>query len=129
MTSSEISSELKLEDRRVKITLESLVNSGIVEASGTGRGKNYMLSSEYYHRTGNAIAYVRQKGIASIRYDELVMQLADANGTVCRAEVSDFCCIFTAPQAYRVLKHLVEAGKLTPVGQGAGAKYIPKKQV
>ena len=39
MTSSEISSELKLEDRRVKITLESLVNSGIVEASGTGRGK------------------------------------------------------------------------------------------
>ena len=128
MTSSEISSELKLEDRRVKITLESLVNSGIVEASGSGRGKNYMLSSEYYHRTGNAIAYVRQKGIASIRYDELVMQLADANGTVCRAEVSDLLHI-TAPQAYRVLKHLVEAGKLTPVGQGAGAKYIPKKQV
>ena len=128
MTSSEISSELKLEDRRVKITLESLVSSGIVEASGSGRGKNYMLSSEYYHRTGNAIAYVRQKGIASIRYDELVMQLADANGTVCRAEVSDLLHI-TAPQAYRVLKHLVEAGKLTPVGQGAGAKYIPKKQV
>ncbi len=85
-----------------------------------------MLSSEYYHRTGNAIAYVRQKGISSIRYDELVMQLANANGTVCRAEVSDLLHI-TAPQAYRVLKHLVETGKLIPVGQGAGAKYVPKK--
>lgn len=124
MTSNEISAELKLEDRRIKVTLESLVNSGIIETSGSGRGKSYMLSPSYYRRTGDTLVYIRKKGISALRYAELVMQLANTNGEVSRSQVEELLHI-SSPQAYRILKQLAESGQLTPQGRGRASKYIP----
>lgn len=39
---------LRTDESRVRIALETLTNSGIVEAGGTGRGRYYMLGSSYY---------------------------------------------------------------------------------
>ena len=126
MTAAEISSEMKLEDRRMRAALDSLVGYGIVELSGTGRGRSYMLSPEYYRRTGNTIAYVRNKGISALRYEELIMEFANTNGSVKRSDAEELLHI-SAPQAYRLLKHLSELGRLEAVGHGRGAKYLPKR--
>lgn len=123
MTIQELSDELKISEGRARTTVESLVMSGIVEAGGTGRGRYYMLSSEYYKRAKNTAGYIRQKGIDSIRYEELVMQYLKTNGDICRADVIDLLHV-TPPQAYRILQKLAESKKIYKVGSGAGTKYL-----
>lgn len=123
ISANEVSNDLKLDENRVRITLESLINSGLVEAIGGGRGRQYMLSSKYYRQTKRPAAYVRQKDIDPIRHNELVMQLAKTKGSVSRADVEELLHLNSA-QAYRVLKRLSNAGRLKLVGYGAGAKYI-----
>lgn len=54
---------------------ERLVEAGYVEASGTGRGRTYLLSSKFYRAMNNTKAYVRQMDIDRIRHPELVLKL------------------------------------------------------
>ena len=125
-TLHEISQVLKREESRLKVVLETLVESGLVEALGNGRGRNYMLSSKAYG-TDKAAAYVRQKGIDEIRYPELVLELARKQGEVQRADVVTLLHI-SAPKAYRLLRRLQEEGKLALHGKGAGAYYTVREE-
>ena len=125
-TLHEISQVLKREESRLKVVLETLVESGLVEALGNGRGRNYMLSSKAYG-ADNAAAYVRQKGIDEIRYPELVLELARKQGEVRRADVVTLLHI-SAPKAYRLLRRLQEEGKLALHGKGAGAYYTVREE-
>lgn len=126
MTIQELSDELKISEGRARTTVESLVISGIVEAGGTGRGRYYLLSSGYYKRAKNTAGYIRQKGIDSVRYEEMVMQYLKTNGDIRRADVIDLLRV-TPPQAYRILQKLAEANKIYKVGSGAGTKYLLNK--
>lgn len=119
----DISDELKIPESRARTTVESLVNAGIVEAGGIGRGRYYMLSSKYYQRAGNTAAYIRQRDIDPIRHEELVLELLKQGGEIRRTDVIALLHV-TPPQAYRILKKLADAGKIRLVGKGAGAKYI-----
>ena len=56
LISPKISIMLKREESRVKIVLETPVESGLVEALGNSRIRNYMLSSKYCG-AGNAVPY------------------------------------------------------------------------
>lgn len=125
-TLHEISQVLKREESRLKVVLETLVESGLVEALGNGRGRNYMLSSKAYG-ADNAAAYVWQKGIDEIRYPELVLELARKQGEVRRADVVTLLHI-SAPRAYRLLRRLQEEGKLALHGKGAGAYYTVREE-
>ena len=125
-TLHEISQVLKREESRLKVVLETLVESGLVEALGNGRGRNYMLSSKAYG-ADKAAAYVRQKGIDEIRYPELVLELARKQGEVRRADVVTLLHI-SAPKAYRLLRRLQEEGKLALHGKGAGAYYTVREE-
>ena len=125
-TLHEISQVLKREESRLKVVLETLVESGLVEALGNGRGRNYMLSSKAYG-ADNAAAYVRQKGIDEIRYPELVLELARKQGEVRRADVVTLLHI-SAPRAYRLLRRLQEEGKLALHGKGASAYYTMREE-
>ena len=80
----------------MKVVLETLVESGLVETLGNGRGRNYMLSSKAYG-ADNAAAYVRQKGIDEIRYPELVMELARKQEEIRWADVLR-CCTSPPPR-------------------------------
>lgn len=123
ISANEVANDLKLDENRVRITLESLINSGLVEVIGGSRGRQYMLSSKYYRQTKRPAAYVGQKDMDTIRHNELVMQLAKTKGSVSRADVEELFHLNSA-QAYRVLKKLSNAGRLKLVGYGAGAKYL-----
>ena len=125
-TLHEISQVLKREESRLKVVLETLVESGLVEALGNGRGRNYMLSSKAYG-ADKAATYVRQKGIDEIRYPELVLELARKQGEVRRADVVTLLHI-SAPKAYRLLRRLQEEGKLALHGKGAGAYYTVREE-
>ena len=119
----DIADDVNTDESRTRVTLELLTDSGLVEAGGTGRGRYYMLGPKYYHNKNDMISYTRQKDIDSIRYEELVLQLAKQQGYVKRADVIDLLHI-TPPQAYRLLARLAENERLVPEGKGAGSRYV-----
>ena len=125
---NEIASFLHKDEARIRSVLESLVESGLVDASGTGRGRTYLLSERYYRLSKKPYAYVRSHDIKTLRYEELIMELGEHQGHVSRADVVELLHV-TPSQAFRLLQKLVKAERLALNGKGAGAKYIPKDSV
>lgn len=122
----DVAEYLNIDESRARVSLETLTDSGMIEAGGTGRGRYYMLGADYYRNTENTNEYIRRKGIESIRHNEMVLQLAKQQKTISRKDVVDLLHI-TPPQAYRLLQKLVSNDTLVPIGRGAGAKYILKQ--
>ena len=125
---NEIASFLHKDEARIRSVLESLAESGLVDTSGTGRGRTYLLSERYYRLTKKPYAYVRSHDINRLRYEELIMELAGHQGHVSRADVVELLHI-TPSQAFRLLQKLVKTERLALTGKGAGAKYIPKDSI
>lgn len=121
----DIAEYLKIDESRARVNLETLADSGIIEAGGNGRGRYYMLGADYYRGIDKSSEYVRRKDIDALRHSELVLQLASQQSTITRKDVIDLLHV-TPPQAYRLLQKLVKQGKLSLIGRGAGAKYEPK---
>ena len=57
---------------------EKLVESGMIEPTGSGRGRSYILSSSVYKQSKNTVGYVRQTNIDKIRYPEMKLNLPKA---------------------------------------------------
>ena len=67
----------------VRGTLEKLVEAGMVEAHGTGKGRTYTLGAKVYQGAGQKAAYVRQAGFDPIQQEQMVM--------------SFICLLYTSP--------------------------------
>jgi len=119
----EIAEEINSDSTRVKVAVESLVEMGLVEAKGTGRGRYYMLSSGVYKKSDNVAGYIRQTDIDKLRYEELIIKLAEEQGYVTRGNVAELLNL-SPPQAYRIIMKLKNKGLLELQGSGKYAKYI-----
>ncbi len=71
---------------------------------------------------------IKNYDINTLRYAELIMELAGHQGHVSRADVVELLHV-TPSQAFRLLQKLVKAECLALTGKGAEAKYIPKDRV
>ena len=120
----QISEALNLSETVVKTVLEKAIESGLVEASGSGRGRNYILSKRVYQEANgnNNIGYVRQMDIDETRYLELIQNLAKNNEYISRSDVVQLLHI-NESKAYNLLKKLVSDGVLLPINKGRYAKY------
>ncbi|MCC7555175.1 MAG: putative DNA binding domain-containing protein [Methanoculleus marisnigri] len=92
-------------------TLEHLHEKGLVEGRGEARGRVYHLSADMYRRLGQSESYVRTHGIAPIRQEAMVMEYVQAHGRIERKHVMELCGL-KSPQAGRILKKMVQNGKL-----------------
>lgn len=124
-TVQDVAEQIHTDENKIRVVLEALTESGLVERLGTGRGRYYVMSSKYYEETNRTVEYVRNRDIDAIRHEELILQLAGTKGTISRADVVKLLRI-SAPQAYRALKKLTESQKLSLSGKGAGARYSIK---
>jgi ATP-dependent DNA helicase RecG len=102
-------------ETHARSVLERLVERGLIEARGTGRGRIYHLSAQLYRRLGSPAGYVRAHGFDPIRQEAMVMEYVRAHGRITRGEAMNLC-ILTGRQATRLLRRLVEEGKLAPGG-------------
>lgn len=123
VTVVEIADEINSDSTRVKVAVESLVEMGLVEAKGTGRGRYYMLSSSVYKKGDNVVGYVRQTDIDKLRYEELIIKLAKEQGFVTRGNVAELLNL-SPPQAYRIILKLKDKGLLELQGIGKQARYV-----
>lgn len=118
----QISEATKLSETIVKTVLEKAIETGLVEAYGNGRSRNYMLSHTVYADRRNAIGYVRQADIDETRYSELIVQLAKTNEFISRSDVVQLLHV-SYNKAYQLLRKLVDRGILVRVNSGHYAKY------
>jgi ATP-dependent DNA helicase RecG len=119
MTTEAINKELRLPEGRVRATAERLTEDGLLEAIGNGRGRAYILSSKMYR---DPAAYVRQTDIDQLRHRELILKLAQTRGSISRKDVIELLHI-NGPQAYRLLRKLVEDNELVLEGNTSAARY------
>jgi len=119
----ELSGMIHVGEVRTKANVEKLVEAGLVEANGNGKGRIYMLSSKVYKEQDNMVGYVRQRGIDSVKYEALIMELAQKqSGKITRQNVVELLNV-TPSQAYRLLRKLVDQDKLIQNGTGRAAYY------
>lgn len=106
----------------VRSAVEKLVEAGMVEPHGTGRGRTYTLSVKLYQKAGEKAEYIRQAGFAPIQQEQMVLSYVDKHGSIKRADVMDLCHL-SGPQAYRLLKRLRSKGILRKTGEKKHAFY------
>ena len=104
-------------------TLEQLVERGLAEAHGTGRGRTYTLSAAMYRAEGKPVAYTRQAGFSALQNEQMVLGHVRHNGKINRSQVAELCRL-TARQATLLLARLVNEGKLVRHGERRWTVYV-----
>ena len=123
VTLDRIVSMTNLGEGKIRASIEAMIESGLVEAVGRGSTRNFMLSSKVYRESNESIQYVRQTGIDSVAYPEMVLKLAKTQGgTLTKQDVSELLKV-TPEQAYSIIKKLVAEKKLCRECGGKYAKY------
>lgn len=122
---SNLSEQLHLVDAVARVTVEMLVDAGLVEASDNGSDRTYTLSRRVYALSGKDIGFVRQSDIDKVCHPEMVLKLVKQQGSVASKDVTELLHL-DRKQAYRVLAKMVENGQLELHGKGRGARYTPK---
>ena len=112
-----------LSENKVRSAIESMLELGLIEAAGKGKERTYMLGKKIYRENKKTIQYVRQTDIDGIRYQELVMKLAETqDGIITKQDVIELLKV-SPSQAYAVIKELQKMGKLELLCGGKYAKY------
>lgn len=124
LTSEQLAKGIQQDKKRATHTLEELLQAGLVQPHGTGRGRTYTLSPKVYQAIGKELEYTRQAGFEKLQQEQLVLNLAKQRGRVRRKDVMDLCQL-GKDQAYQLLKKLRNAGQLNRQGKGKSAYYIP----
>jgi ATP-dependent DNA helicase RecG len=126
LTTATLAADTQKSEQATRTTLEKLVEAGLIDALGTGRGRTYTLSAKVYRHTGQVAAYVRQVGFDHIQQEQMVLKYIDKNGSIKRADVMDLCRI-TKDQAYKLLIRLKSSGQIVQIGSQKGALYKRKR--
>ncbi len=119
---SELSEVTHISEARIKANVERMLESGLIEASGNGKGRSYILGAKVYREQENSIGYIRQTDIDKLRYEKLILKLVEQQGYVKRDDVRTLLNI-TDSQAYRLLKKQADKGNLVLKGKGRSARY------
>lgn len=103
--------------------LEGLVERGLVEARGSRRSREYMLSATLYRRLHIESGYVRGRGFDRIQQEQMVLTYAREHGRISRSQAMELCGV-TSSQAKRLLSRMVEDGALELRGVKRTAHYV-----
>ena len=123
VTIERLSEVVHLNKARTISTIENLVEAGLVEATGNGTNRSYILSAKVYKQNNESAKYVRQTDIDALRYPELILKLAkQQDGIITKEDVMDLLKL-SSDQAYLQIKKLLAEGKLVPNQKGKYANY------
>ena len=123
---AELAKMIHKSDKAALATLEELVEAGLVEAYGSGRGRSYTLSAAVYRQSGRPAAYIRQAGFDRLQQVQMIRAYAREHGEIRRRDVVELCRV-SADQAKRLLAKLVDEAALTREGTGKATRYLPGK--
>ena len=102
--------------------LNSLVERGLLESRGQGRGRTYHLAATLYRELGKSAAYVRTRGFDRIQQEQMVLTYVGKHGSIARSDAAELCRL-TPDQASRLLRRMVRHGMLEMTGARRTARY------
>ena len=108
---------------RVQRQIEILLKEGFIEAVGTGKNQEYILSEAVYKAQDQTIRNVNRSDLRALRLEELVLGAATKNEGITRSDAVGLLHI-NAQAAYRLLLRLTEQGKLRKEGKRRHTKYF-----
>ena len=112
-----------LSENKVRAAVENMMEMGLIEATGSGKNRSFIMGKKIYREKNETIQYVRQTDIDSIRYPELVMKLARTqNGIITKQNIIDLLNV-TPSQAYKIIKQLQSENKIMLLNGGKYARY------
>lgn len=122
LTTADLIHSTQKSEQTTRVSLEKLVESGLIEAHSHGRARTYTLSAKLYQKAGQKASYVRQTGFDLIQQEQMILSYIKEHQSIKRAEAADLCRI-SSHQAKRLLKNLVDKGKIILKGVNKGAVY------
>lgn len=111
----------------MKKRLTVLVELGVIEAVGRGRGTRYILSRRFFEFMGKRGVYTRKKGLDHETNKSLLLQHIQDN----RSDGSQFGELvqvlpaLSKHQIQALLRKLQADGQIHPVGKTKGARWFP----
>ena len=122
LTNEELAVHIQRDPAQARRTLETLLEAGLVQAHGATKGRSYTLAPGVYQADGDKAAYTRQAGFSAIQHEQMVLNYARQHGSIRRSEVMQLCRL-SDDQAWRVLKRLLDDGKLAKQGERRWTVY------
>lgn len=121
--SEQLAEWLQKDALHVAASVESLVESGLLQAHGAGRGRSYTLSPDLYRLLGAKAEYTRQAGFDRLQQEQMVKSYVAQHGRITRQEVVSLCRL-TPDQAYKLLKWLCDEGFIKKQSDRRHSFYI-----
>ena len=123
LTATEASELTQKSPAETRAALARMVESGLVEMRGGGRGRSYHLSASVYRALGAGSAYVRVRNYDTIQQRQMVLSYVRAHGRITRSQAAELCAL-TPTQAGTVLRGMQKAGDLELHGERRGSHYL-----
>ncbi|MCS7065834.1 MAG: hypothetical protein NZL85_06100, partial [Fimbriimonadales bacterium] len=114
---------LQLNLDQARVVLLRMLRRGLLERSGVRKGLLFRLSGAAYQELGESIAYIRERGIDALRYEELILSYVRQFGGVNNRITRELLGV-DVNTAKRLLSKLHAEGKLTRIGKRRGAYYV-----
>ncbi len=110
--------------------LQALVEKGVVERFGRGRGVKYILSRRYYKMVDEKGAYTRKKGLDRETNKALLLKhIKENRGSGSRLkELIQVLPALTMPQVQTLLRELKSEGEIHKVGKTRAALWYPDSE-
>lgn len=121
-TTTALAQVLQRTEAETRNHLARMVERGWIEARGEGKGRTWHLSAASYRALETPAGYVRVRGFEPLQQEQMVLAYVEAHGAITRAQTADLCSIVPA-QATRLLRRLVDEGKLVRRGERRGTYY------
>jgi ATP-dependent DNA helicase RecG len=111
----------------LKPHLIHLIEEGLVERIGRGRGTRYILSRGLYSVLGQKGVYTRKKGLDRDAHKALLVKHIEDNRTEGSrlADLMQVLPSLSRSQVQRLLEELVNAGQVQLSGKTRGGKWLP----
>lgn len=123
LSGGELAAKTHIPRHRLQPLIENLIEQGLIEEIGRGKSRMLMLGQKAYSNAGKTKEYIRQKGIDSVRFPEMILELARRQGgAVTKNDVIELLHI-SSQKAYRTLQAMREDKLLELEGRGRLAFY------
>jgi len=122
LSTHEVTTLLQQTDAQSRAALGRMVEEGLVEARGSGRGRRYHLAAAVYRALNEHSAYVRVRSFDTIQQEQMVLTYVEAHGRITRREAADLCAI-TPEQASQLLRRMASTGSIALMGEKRGSYY------
>jgi ATP-dependent DNA helicase RecG len=111
----------------LKIRRNHLVDLGVIERIGKGRGASYMLCRQYYVLAGKSGMYTRKRGLDRETSKELLLQHIWSNAET-GSKFNELCQVlpsYSNDQIKQLLKDLKAASQIYVQGKTSASVWFP----